>query len=280
MDDILQLLKFREFSYETDPESLVDLHRCMETLEGGWFDRSETCRMHMKVVARTPGSSWVLALSGTIFGHADLLNYGNGTGLVPRWRLHPDFRHAKVAGKLLEGIKEKALARNYSAIIFFADSTEAATDLQSLSLRRDRSYHLYMPDRHSEIETAAVSPVESLSELPVYSDISPFLGPPLLPAFVITRAVMGSDYGVFGFEKPRLYRITAVHKTYLACFDGREWFVFRTQKNREDRQALKPILNAIGKLHSGRILLSEKVLEALELKPSSDGIAWDFFTEL
>ena len=73
MQEIFNQLQFRAFEYEEDAESVTDMHCCAETLEGSWFDKTETCKMHAKIVARVPGSSWAVAYNTVIFAHADLV---------------------------------------------------------------------------------------------------------------------------------------------------------------------------------------------------------------
>ena len=53
MQDIFNKLELRPFSYEEDAESVADMHCCAEVLEGYWFDKAETCKMHSKIVEKS-----------------------------------------------------------------------------------------------------------------------------------------------------------------------------------------------------------------------------------
>lgn len=277
MNNLLRRLEFREFSYEEDPESVVDMQRCREILDGGWLDSAETCRMNHKMVVRTPGSSWVLAFGHTIFGYADMVPAGDGTGCVITWRLHPDFRHPIVARKLLDGLTQQARLRNYSGLVFLADGEEMLTDLERIGLKRDRSYGWVQPADLEPGPKAESQPVSLTLDEAMGEALLPFLGPPLPPRFVLVRSFMAASYGVFHHARPALYRLRVQSVDYLACFDGREWFVFRKARHELDREAIRPILATLASLHSGRILLSKKAAEAAALPFQNDATLWDLF---
>ncbi len=277
MNDLIRRIEFRAFSYEEDPESVVDMQRCREILDGGWLDSAETCRMNHKMVVRTPGSSWVLAFGATIFAYADMVPVGDGTGCVTTWRLHPDFRTPIVARKLLEGLTKEARVRNYSGLVFLADGEEVLADLERIGLKRDRTYGWVQPADLPPGPAAESQPVSPTLDELVGETLLPFLGPPLPPRFVLIRSFMAASYGVFHHARPALYRLRVQDIGYLACYDGREWFVFRGARNELDRDAVRPILATLASLHPGRILLSKKAAEMVELAFQNDFTLWDLF---
>ena len=117
MQEIFNQLQFRAFEYEEDAESVTDMHCCAETLEGSWFDKTETCKMHAKIVARVPGSSWAVAYNTVIFAHADLVKMPNGEAHVIYWRIHESYTYPEVAKILLDGLKMEAKKRECSHLI-------------------------------------------------------------------------------------------------------------------------------------------------------------------
>jgi hypothetical protein len=108
MQDIFNKLELRPFSYEEDAESVADMHCCAEVLEGYWFDKAETCKMHSKIVVRSLGSSWVLAYSTVIFAHADLIKQTNGEISVIALRIHENYRYPQVVQALLSRVKTRS----------------------------------------------------------------------------------------------------------------------------------------------------------------------------
>ncbi len=278
MNDLIRRIEFRVFSYEEDPESVVDMQRCRETLEGGWLDASETCRMNHKVVARTPGSSWVLAFGSTIFGYADMIPGPDGTGCVVKWRLHPDFRNPILARKLVTGLAQEARTRKYSGLVYLADTEEVLADLESIGLKRDRTYGWIQTDDSEPAPGAEATPFAADLDEALAEPLLPFLGPPLPPKYVLVRGFLASSYGVFSFARPLLYRIRFQDRSYLGCFDGREWFVFRPARHNLDREAIKPILTLLGGLRPSRILISQKAAESANLAFVSNVNQWDLFT--
>ncbi len=278
MNEMLKRMEFRPCSYEDDTEPLVDMHRCFETLEGGWFDGSETFRMHFKMVARTPGSSWVIGVGRAVFGYADLLRLPDGNGIVPRWRLHPDFHHPVVAGKLISGLKTEALKRSLSGLVLLGDTSETTSDLESVGIKRDRCYRplkIEGTEQPSEAEIESWSPASGELE---EEGFQPFLGLPLPPAFVTTRASMAAEYGVFRFRRPSFFRIRVGESEYLGCFDGNDWYVFRKRKSEQDARSVIPILSALGSVEPGKIMLSEAALKAAGREASGTAAVWDHFT--
>ena len=121
MQEIFREVEFREFSYELDPEAIVDMHRSEEILEGSWFDDSETCKVHTKAVVRTPGSTWSLVYKTLVFGHADLTRLDDNQAVIPYWRIHNDYKHPTVIRKMLDGLKEAAKQRKYSSMVLFCE---------------------------------------------------------------------------------------------------------------------------------------------------------------
>ena len=139
MHEIFNNLKFRPFSYEEDAEGVADMHCCAEVLEGSWFDRSETSRMHSKVVVRCPGSSWVLSYSTVIFAHVDLIKTIDNTAIAIAWRIHENYRFPQVVRLLLDGLSEQARKRECSGILIFADNIKVEEELCRLCNSRNYS---------------------------------------------------------------------------------------------------------------------------------------------
>ncbi|HNV68545.1 MAG TPA: hypothetical protein PKO06_02525 [Candidatus Ozemobacteraceae bacterium] len=277
MSEIIELAQFRAFSFEEDPEALVDMQRCREHLEGSWFDREETVRMRQKIVCRALGSSWVVTLARTIVGYADLIGMPSGEGLVPHWRLHPDYRDPRLGRKLLNGLQEAAAKRSYKGLAFFCDIPEVQEDLERLGIPRSRSFFWA---KASDLEGGEPLEItESREELPelMNRNYLPFLGTPLPPKLVFAQAHMASSYGVFSYQRPRLGSVLFHDRQFVLCFDGREWYIFRTEKHPEDGDAIRPLLETLGSWHDGRILLSAKALEKAGLEAMSAEPVWDCF---
>ncbi|MFZ2957830.1 MAG: hypothetical protein WA705_13165 [Candidatus Ozemobacteraceae bacterium] len=281
MEDLLRRLEFRPFSYEADPDSLVDMHRCREILEGSWLDDIDTCRMHHKMVTRACGSSWVIVVAKAIIGYADLVGMKDGSGVVCRWRLHSDFHHPRVAARLFQGLKEQAKIRSLNSLTFFADHPEVLTDLEEIGIKRDRSYQWIRPDQEEELGPEAPSATlnQPLSDF-LEMDFRPFLGSPLAPGFLLARSFLAAEYGVFHHCKPLMIEITVDGVRFPACHDGREWFVFRTAKRPGDAQAIRPILANLAKNKPGRILMTQKAIELAKIIPASEEIFWDLYTDI
>lgn len=280
MHDIFRRIEFGRFSYEEDPEGVVDMHRCMEVLENSWFDSVETCRMHSKMVSRTPGSIWVLRCSNTIFGHASLFNRGDGTGMVCNFRVHPDFRYGEVVHKLLNGLLEQAAAIKLSGLVILADRKKVREDLQTAGLRFDRAYSWFSPESISCESPVVFEKIAAGHHFPQISNMSSYLGSPLTPQFVVSRSVLASDYNVFGYSKPQLFKLACGEREYFACNDGREWYVFREGKEKSDAEAIRPVVSALAEIIPGSpILLSEKSFELGSFKTSREVQQWDFFVD-
>ncbi len=280
MQEIFKKLEFRAFSYEEDPEAVADMHCCSEVLEGSWFDRSETCRMHAKIVVRSPGSSWVLAYGTVIFAHADLIKMPSGEASIIGWRLHENYRHPQVARLLLEGLSREARKRECSGLIIFAENARINEELGMLGLQPDRNYSYadVSAAEHGRIlrnERVVLHP----DEIPSL-DLHPFLGAPLPPAYVMQRAYLGADYAVFRHSKPATFEFYQKDLTFLACHDGREWYIFKKGDFKPEKDVVSSVLKTAASLLTGRILLSEKACEAAELIPITDGVYHDFFSAL
>lgn len=281
MDDLFRRIEFRAFSFEQDPDSLVDMHRCCEILEGGWFDSLETCRMHHKVVVRSLGSSWVNSLSRAIISYADLVIGPGEDGFITRWRLHPDFRHPAVSRRLIQGLSEQARIRKLKGLVFFADSPEVLVQLEEVGLKRDRSYQWLKLDN----EEPAPADVTIKDMDGHWNDLSRepwklFLGTPFPSGLVITRSFMAADYGIFNHVRPTFIEVDYQGISYPALHDGREWFIFRREKQGSDAEAIGPILRGLGNFKPGRILVSEAAIERSGLIPASDEQFWDFYLSL
>lgn len=277
MEDLIKRIEFRYFSFETDPEFVVDMHRCLEVLEGSWFDQEETFRMHQKMVTRACGSSWIAVIGRAVVGYADLLEATPGNGCVFSWRLHPDFRHPKIVKFMIEGLKEQAKKRGWSSLTILAGTADTLQDLEKIGLAKDRQYqwiNLSEFDDPGLIEPEALQ--KTISEM-LEEKFIPYLGTPLPPGFVLARAFMASDYGRFNYRKPRLFSLFLNGIMYTACFDGREWFVFRKGKDPADADHIKTVLGTLAGLHEGRILVSKGAIEKAELVAASEESVWDVF---
>ncbi len=270
MQEIFRQLEFRPFSYEEDAESVTDMHCCAEVLEGSWFDKTETCKMHSKIVVRTPGSSWAVAYNTVIFAHADLVKQPNGEASVIYWRIHENYTYPEVAKILLDGLKREAQKRECSNLIIFADSPQVDKNLTSIGLKPDRKYMYIDP---SEVEAGKILRYERVviheNDVPQLQ-LKPFLGLPLPPDYLMQRAYLGADYAVFRHTKPQTFEIYCKKQTFLACHDGREWFVFKKGDFKVEPDMVPSVLKTISTLIYGNIMLSERAIELAELTPTND----------
>ncbi len=280
MQEIFKKLEFRSFSYEEDPEAVADMHCCAEVLEGYWFDRSETCKMHAKVVVRSPGSSWVVAYNSLIFAHADLIKTGADDATVLGWRIHENYHYPQVARILFDGLCREARKRECSGLVFFADTPAIEEDLKMLGLQPDRCYQYAdasATEKGKVLRSQRVVPhTDEISKL----GLKRFLGSPLPPNYVLQRAFMGADYCVFRHAKPACFEIFHKENTYLACHDGREWHVFRQGDFKIDPDVISSVLKTASSLQPGRIMLSDRAMEAAELIPINDGVYHDFYASV
>lgn len=280
MMDLIRRFEFRAISYEEDASSLVDMHRCFEQLEGSWFDDEVTCRMHQKIVGRSPGSSWVLSCERMIFGYADLIQKAEGVGSVPRWRIHPDFRQPSVARKMFDGLCREALQREWHSLELFADTEEVRQDLSSIGLKPDRCYFWTNPaDVTSKNGVDIHEEVHADGDTLIREGWQSFLGSPLPLRFIVTRAFLASQYQQFHYRAPKFWRISIAGNEYLACYDGREWHVFRHGRSDSDAEAVQPLIAALDELHPGRLMVSEKAGDIAGALPASDLRFWDFFVD-
>lgn len=280
MQEIFKKLEFRAFSYEEDPESVADMHCCAETLEGSWFDRSDTCKMHAKIVVRSPGSSWVLAYGGVIFAHADMIKLPTGEASVIAWRIHENYRYPQVVRQLHEGLAREARKRECSGMILFADRAQTDEELSMLGMQPDRRYH------YVDVSAAEHGKVLRHERVVLHPDdiaglnLFPFLGIPLPPSYFLHRAYLGADYAVFRHVKPATHEFFHKGNTFLACHDGREWCIFKKGDFKPDKDVISSVLKTAASLQPGRILLSEKACEAAEMIPINDGVYHDYFSAL
>ena len=155
MKHILKNLEFRAFSYESDPEYLVDMFRAFEVLEGSWFDAEDTCRMYQKMVTRSGGTSWATFFGKAIIGYADLLRFSPTDAFVGRWSVHPDFHHPAVIRKMTESLRVEAAKRGFQRLTFFADKVETVADFESIGWPKDRMYQWAMV---GDLEAPPTSP--------------------------------------------------------------------------------------------------------------------------
>jgi hypothetical protein len=280
MQEIFDQLEFRLFSYEEDSEAVVDMHRCAENLEGAWFDAPNSCRLHAKVVTRTPGSSWVVTYGNIIFAHVDMSKNPNQEGVAFAWRIHTDYRYPQVARKLLEGLKFEARKRQYKGLLIFADNSDAISDLAKIGCQPDREYSYV---RTSECEQGEVLKYESIKIHPddiARMELVPFLGSPLPAAYLNYKAVMAAEQGLFHYRRPALYEIKQQNDSYTASFDGREWHIFKKGFFKADKTIISSLLKTIDAINPARILLSASAIEAADIIPASDGVLYDYFIEL
>lgn len=279
MDDIFRKLEFRPFSYETDPEFVVDMFRAFEILEGSWFDAENTCRMYQKIVSRVSGTSWVLSFSRAVIAYADIVSFNDRDAFVTRWAVHPDFQHPKVSRKMLDGLIQEAAKRKFNSLTLFAGNPESFGNFESIGLKRDRLYQWVMT---GDVQTVPGITANSMNKgrEAIDEDFLPFLGSPLPPRFSLAKAFMAAGYGVFNYRSPDLIKIEVAGVPYFAFHDGREWFVFRKSRNPKDSEAIEPILGALGAYKMGRILLSEKAYKMAQALPASREMFWDYFLEI
>lgn len=282
MLNIINLMEFRLLSYEEDPDAIVDMHCFAEHLEGSWFNSPLTCKIFAKTVTKTPGSSWVVAYNNIVFAHASLLKLNDDTGLVTGWRTHVDYPFPQMSFKLFEGICDAARKRDYKSIVLFADNDVANQSLKMLSLKPDRTYSYADISQIDKGETLPhknfyIHPDE-LDRFPLF----PFLGSPLPPAFIMQRALLGCGHRLFSFTNPQTFEITADSNSYIACQDGREWHIFKRGDFKPDPQIIPSILKTAATLTNcpSKALLTNKVLDIIEIQPSNNGEFYDYFHAL
>lgn len=280
MREIFDKMEFRAFSYEEDPEAVVDMHRCAETLEGSWFDNSATCKLHAKMITKVPGSSWVVTYGSMIFAHADLIKTSSGEGVVVAWRVHSDYHFPQVVRKLLEGLKQEARKRECVSLLVFADNPETVSDMNMVGCNPDREYAYA---RSCECESGLILESEAISihpdDMPKLG-LQPFLGSPLPATYLNYRATMGAEQGLFHFRRPAHYEIKIGLNRYIASFDGREWHVFKKGDFKGDKEAAASIIKTIASINPARILLSASAMEAAAMIPASDGVLYDYFLQI
>ena len=280
MQEIFNSLKFRSFSYEEDAEGVADMHCCTEVLEGSWFDRSDTCRMHSKVVVRCPGSSWVLSYNTVIFAHVDMIKNADNTAIAFAWRIHENYRFPQIVRLMLEGLSEQARKRECSGILIFADNSKVEEELAMIGMMPDRAY------RYADVAGAEHGRILRSQRVVLHPDdiaglnLQPFLGSPLPPVYIIQKAFMGADYAVFRHCKPDTFEIFHQDNIYLACHDGREWHVFRQGDFKGDKEIIPSVLKTVAAQKPGRIMLNDRALEAAELIPLNDGVYHDYYCAL
>ena len=280
MREIFDNMVFRAFSYEEDPEAIVDMHRCAETLEGSWFDGPLTCKLHSKMIARTPGSTWVVTYGNIIFAHADLIKSITGEAVIVGWRIHTDYHYPQVARKLLDGLKLEAVKREATGLIIFADNSEVVSDMSMIGCRPDREYAYIRP---GECEKGIVLESEKIDIHPddvADHNLFPFLGTPLPPAYLNYRAVMAAEQGVFHYRRPALYRISVDQQVYIASFDGREWHIFKKGDFKGSKSLIASLIKTIASINPARILLNKAAIEAAEVIPATDGVLYDYYKKI
>ncbi|OQB50567.1 MAG: hypothetical protein BWY02_00394 [bacterium ADurb.Bin157] len=280
MQDIFNKLELRPFSYEEDAESVADMHCCAEVLEGYWFDKAETCKMHSKIVVRSLGSSWVLAYSTVIFAHADLIKQTNGEMSVIALRIHENYRYPQVVQALLQGLKREAKKRNASAMLVFADNTQVDEAMKMLAIKPDRTY------RYVNVSSAQTAKQLRAERVILHRDdvdsmdVFPLLGTPYPPPFLLQKAFYGADYTVFSHEKPAVFNIFLKNDTFLACHDGREWYVFKKGDFKVEKETVPALLATLAAQNQGQILLTENAIEISGAVPTNDKVYNDYFIPL
>ncbi|MDD3002096.1 MAG: hypothetical protein PHF29_10115 [Candidatus Riflebacteria bacterium] len=280
MQDIFNRLELRPFSYEEDAESVADMHCCAEVLEGYWFDKAETCKMHSKIVVRSPGSSWVLAYSSVVFAHADLIKQTNGEMSVIALRIHENYRYPQVAHALIQGLKREAKKRDASALVVFADNPQVDEVMKMIAIKPDRNYR-YVNVSSGEAAKQLRAERVILHRDDVDSmDIHPLLGIPYPPAFLLQKAFFGADYAVFSHEKPTVFNIFQKNNNFLACHDGREWYVFKKGDFKVEKETISSLLTTLAAQKQGQILLSENAIALSGAVPTNDKAYNDYFIPL
>ena len=280
MQEIFKRLEFRPYLYEEDSEPVADMHCSAEVLEGFWFDKADNCKLHAKLIARCPGSSWVLAYGNIIFAHADFVKQANGELHVICARIHENYMFPQVMKALLDGIRIEALKRKAKAIVFFADNEQIDEAMKLISQKPDRTYSYV---NVSDIETGkilrhdrVILNQDDIDE----SKFSPFIGIPYPPSYFLNRAYAAADYALFRHEKPQTFDIYYKGNTFFACYDGREWCVFKRGDFKSEKEAVSSVLKTISELQPGRILLSEKALEAANIAPANDKVYHDYYISI
>ncbi|NLM17678.1 MAG: hypothetical protein GX221_08180 [Candidatus Riflebacteria bacterium] len=267
MDYIFKMLEFRKFFYEEDPEAITDMHYSAEALEGSWFDSAVTCQMHSKIVTDTPGSTWIVSYKGIVFAHADLIKNPNSEGAVFNFRIHTDYRYPQVTRIMLNGLKEEAKKRECSSLIIYSDHQQVEDAMAHIGAKPDRTYaysstHEIYGGKLLRNERVVLHK-DDISNMNLYS----FIGLPLPPHYLLNRAYSAADYAVFSFQKPVLYRVTRKGQVFYACFDGREWFVFKDGDFKIEDNPIPDVLCTLHELQPGYIMLSEKAAELASTVP-------------
>lgn len=282
MLDIIRQMEFRQFVFDEDSEAVVDMHRCAEVLEGSWFDASGTCKINAKIVARTPGSSWVISYGNMVFAHADLLKVNKSEAMVSGWRTHESYNHPMINKILFDGLCEMARKREYSGLTIFGDNSRVDDAMLPLGLQADRKYQFVnLTDLAKGIILGSRKIFIHPDEVPA-NDLKSFLGSPLPPSFIINKANVAAGHRLFRHRKPEIFEILDGLKTYIACQDGREWHIFKKGDFKADLEIIPSLLKTISELTNGppRILLSTKALETVDVLPSNDGVYNDYYHPL
>jgi len=286
MDHLLRHLDLRLFNYETDIQSIVDMSRAREVLEGGWLDDEGTTRLHTKVVMRAQGQSIVAAVSGTILAYADLFTGADGNeGHVSMLRLHPDFHLPQYLARVIEHILDLGRKRGMSGWVLHVDQAELRELLPTIGRQIDRDYYR-VSLAHGLPEQPHGAPVPKVDEASRELDTIVgegwqwFLGRPVPPQFTFTRAFTAHGHAVRGYRPPAARRIAfADGPTYLGFFDGREWHLFRRGRHDRDAELSLPALAALANedVGPGPLCASTKVIETLQLESTEEATTWDVF---
>ncbi|MBF0547929.1 MAG: hypothetical protein HQM08_26065 [Candidatus Riflebacteria bacterium] len=272
MEYLIKQVTFRAFSYEIDPDFVVDMQRCREVLEGGWFDDPETCRMNHKIVLRAKGTSWVNSVARTIISYSDLVGDTGGDAWLTQMRFHPNLRHPKLVFGFLENLKKEARKREFQRLFVFADQQELCDDLSAIRIPIERQFQWISTNDVESDDQSKLVVNKSDFFFEGLSDFSmiPYMGPFLPPKLILSRSFMAASYGFISHQKPIFLEIKSENNLYFACFDGREWFVFRKEKTPEDLKAIKNVISALGESRPSKILLSTKAIEKTGLIPCSE----------
>ncbi len=277
MQEIFKNLEFRAFSYEEDAEAVADMHCSAETLEGYWFDKAETCKMHSKIIVKCPGSDWVLAYHTVIFAHVSLVRMNENELSAISVRIHENYRYPQVARALIDGIKREAIKRDTKAILIYADNAQIDECLRTIGVQPDRTYqYVNVGQPFDEQNNARILRSERVvyhqSDIPNMC-LTPLLGVPVPHTYTLYRAIHGADYAVFSHEKPESFNIFAKNQRYFACHDGREWHLYKDLKEGDfkvEKETLPSLLNTLASLKQGQILMSRKLIESLEISPTNN----------
>lgn len=284
MDYLAQHLDFRPFSLDTDLDSLVDLHRARDVLEGGWFDDDGRARLHCRTVHQAGGLPIAGIIRSTVVCYLDLFAGAAGSeGFVPTLRFHHDFLHPLLVHRALEFLRQKNRETGVKGVVVLVDDPALLRVLEQAGAPPERRYHRIAlagelsapPQVQPTVGDAAGGDLRLAAD-----GWEPFLGRPVPPAFAARRAFAAHGHAVPGYRRAICKELRHPDgPTYLGLFDGREWLVFRRERHARDPELIRATLTALvaGEDGPAPLLASTRVLETLAIDPQEPASAWDFF---